>query len=484
VLVGDNEITSAFDGITDTFGMMAGGEITITGDGSLTSTGGKGHISDGIRGGGSIILSGNVTLTAAGGAGVTGSYGISLFDDLIICDNATVNATGFDGSYSCGLVMIDGSLKVSDNATVTATGGTAGVNGSFGIYMLLGGSIALSGNATVNATSGAATLTCGISNNSNITFSDSVTVTATGGTGADSYGISAPSGGITINGGTVTAIGDKSAFATDYTVPAGYIYWVNDITSAPGGAETVSDGTDVIGSSHKYAKIIALPTVVDVTPSGNGAAISGHIVITFDRAMDTTFGTVQLNSLAALAGGSWSDGDTKFTIPYSGLSYNTSYTVNISEFKDAEGNEMVADSTHSFTTMLIPVSFTAVQTGGTSGTADSTGIVITFDSAVTGLTASDIIITNDTGSVTEGALSGSGTTWTIALSDVETEGDVTVSITDFGLYNVTTGAQTVAVYKDTSEPAGDSGLSLIVLMIVVAAEFVIICVALLSGRRS
>ena len=110
------------------------------------------------------------------------------------------------------------------------------------------------------------------------------------------------------------------------------------------------------------------PTVTTVTPSGTGAAISGNVVITFDEPMNTTPGTVQLNSLTALSSGSWSDGNTKFTIPYSGLANSTSYTVNISGFKDAANNTMAADSTHSFTT----VAAAHIHDFGTSWVSDGT----------------------------------------------------------------------------------------------------------------
>ena len=98
------------------------------------------------------------------------------------------------------------------------------------------------------------------------------------------------------------------------------------------------------------------------------------------------------------------------------------------------------------------VSFTAVQTGGTSGTADSTGINLTFSDLVEHLTADDITITNGTGVVTKGTLSGSGTTWTIGLASVTSQGNVTVTVGNFGWFNVITGAQTVAVYKNTLSP--------------------------------
>ncbi|MDL2258577.1 hypothetical protein LJC42_05435 [Eubacteriales bacterium OttesenSCG-928-K08] len=98
----------------------------------------------------------------------------------------------------------------------------------------------------------------------------------------------------------------------------------------------------------------------------------------------------------------------------------------------------------------INVSFTALQTGGKINTTDSTGIILTFDQAVTGLTANDISITDGTGTVVAGALSGSGTTWTIALTSVTAQGNVTVSVADFGNYSISTGPRTVAVYMSNA----------------------------------
>ncbi len=95
------------------------------------------------------------------------------------------------------------------------------------------------------------------------------------------------------------------------------------------------------------------------------------------------------------------------------------------------------------------VTFTAAQTGGAGGTADSTGIVLTFSQAVTNLTADKITIGDGTGSATKGTLSGSGTAWTIGLAAIDREGNVTVSVADFGSFHVTTAAQAVAVYKNT-----------------------------------
>jgi hypothetical protein len=117
------------------------------------------------------------------------------------------------------------------------------------------------------------------------------------------------------------------------------------------------------------------PTVTSVIPNGTGVAINGNIAITFSEPMNTVSGAVYLSSDgggsygSALTGGSWSGSDLVYTIPYSGLSYNTTYTIRLETFKDTAGNVMDTDTSHSFTTKTVPsaTSYTVnieVVTGG------------------------------------------------------------------------------------------------------------------------
>ena len=102
------------------------------------------------------------------------------------------------------------------------------------------------------------------------------------------------------------------------------------------------------------------------------------------------------------------------------------------------------------------VTFTAEQIGGTSGTVASTGIVLTFSIDVIGLTVDDITIINGTGNVTKGTLSGADATWTIGLTGVTAEGNVSVSVAKFGDFNVITTSQTVAVYMNSALPTPEA----------------------------
>ena len=96
------------------------------------------------------------------------------------------------------------------------------------------------------------------------------------------------------------------------------------------------------------------------------------------------------------------------------------------------------------------VSVLFVTADGTSGVTNSTNISLVFNQAVTGLTANDIVVTDGTGSVVKGALTGSGTNWTLALTSITSEGNISLTINDFGTFHVTNNPQTVAVYKENA----------------------------------
>ena len=88
--------------------------------------------------------------------------------------------------------------------------------------------------------------------------------------------------------------------------------------------------------------------------------------------------------------------------------------------------------------------------------ADSTGINIVFGQEVTGLTANNITITDDTGAAEKGTLSGSGKNWTLSLAKISAEGNIKLAISDWtdtvstNNFIVTTEEQTVNVYKNTA----------------------------------
>jgi hypothetical protein len=90
--------------------------------------------------------------------------------------------------------------------------------------------------------------------------------------------------------------------------------------------------------------------------------------------------------------------------------------------------------------------YTAAADG--SVTAASTAITFSFGAAVTSLSAADITLTNDTGTVTKGELSGSGQQWTLGIT-AQQAGDVKVRISRDG---IEAGEKTVRVYTAPAPP--------------------------------
>ncbi|MCL2843535.1 MAG: DUF1343 domain-containing protein [Oscillospiraceae bacterium] len=126
------------------------------------------------------------------------------------------------------------------------------------------------------------------------------------------------------------------------------------------------------------------------------------------------------------------------------------YTAGLSAFMTARAPHLIyPESTHVF--------FTATQLNGVAHLAETQSIQIRFSQPVTGVSGENVTIINDTGAVIPGdpmagAFSGSGQYWTFELNEVVTQGNVLVSVSDFGAFTVTSGPRTVAVYRGTDIP--------------------------------
>ena len=99
---------------------------------------------------------------------------------------------------------------------------------------------------------------------------------------------------------------------------------------------------------------------------------------------------------------------------------------------------------------IIDVAFSSLAANGTSQTVTTTALTITFDKAVDGLSAGDFTVTG----ATKGNLSGTGPTYTLAISDITVAdgGNVNVAVAKSG-YKFTPANKDVVVYvKDISAP--------------------------------
>jgi hypothetical protein len=202
------------------------------------------------------------------------------------------------------------------------------------------------------------------------------------------------------------------------------------VTEAPGAAVGAQVGTLIAGSAGSVTYPVTTTNIADGTytvvvatlPANVSIGTSGQVTIADGE------GTLTLEGTSSIVAGTTAD--LKLTI---------------------EGAESAAFSL----LILAPRTLTNAEADGEAGERTSTEIALTFDEPVYGLTAANVEVEDDTGAVTAGAITGSGKNWRIALDDVDSEGDVTVTLTNFGGYAFTSSNNpaTVAVYRLPSADA-------------------------------
>ena len=391
------------------------------------------------------------SLTVKNGPG-TSTKAIEVYGNLTISGNATVYAmadaaTG-DGTQG---IYARKSITITDDAIVTARGGrgSGDKSASSGIRAETG-DIIISGNAKVTASADIVItykegISSGIrSSEGNISISGNAQVTATG----KSYGIHAI-GGFSISGGTLTAIGDSRAIfigsAADYsyTVPAGYRYFVNGSTT-PSGDPLTGDGTTTKITTQKYAKI-AIGDPPKIT-TADGPLHVARVGNDYDITLEAT-GALPIKW--TIVGGPSGSLPAGLKLSENGIiSGQPAAVCGEFSFKVKAENSIGYDTANFSIVVGSDLSFTVVQTGGVLDKADTKGIAIEFSEEVSGLTADNITITDGTGAATKGALTGSGKTWTIALSNVSKQGNIIIGVTDFSTFYIITPPRFVQIYKD------------------------------------
>ena len=122
-------------------------------------------------------------------------------------------------------------------------------------------------------------------------------------------------------------------------------------------ASLTGDSSDIRESQLFLPPLI--PSVVEVTPANGetGLPCHGQVVVRFDHPMQASSSSIGIHSGSTtrfFSGGFWNDAMDTYTQPYSGLSWNTTYTLRISDFKNTFGNAMVFNDFNSFTTAIAP----------------------------------------------------------------------------------------------------------------------------------
>ena len=436
-----NLTLSGYNGLYGTYSALHvpdGATLTIGGGGSLEAAAVDDACSAGIGGardenGGNITINGG-TLTATGGyaaAGIGGGMGGA--GGTVTINDGTIIAASTANNYGSSGAGIGGGLN-GDGGAVTITGGTvianhydmgsgdgAGIGGGFGGD---GGTVTITGGTVIagNHSGHGAGIGGGAGGSGGKVYISGGSVSAAsieyvkdigaGNAGPDNGTLQNSSSEqipvylttVNLQDTTGAAVGDRSVSSLTASLNgSAYAYGAKDMQSDSDGKlylylpeNTGTTAAQAVGNSYlgsvstsadsaASSGTLTLSSISGVTPGGTGTPISGSLVISFMEEMDSSVtGTVSLNGGAALTGGVWSVGNTVYTIPYSGLSYSTAYTVAVSSFRSAAGITIASDNTHGFVTMDEPISsgggdgkayYTITATAGTGGSISPTGKV-------------------------------------------------------------------------------------------------------------
>ena len=200
-------------------------------------------------------------------------------------------------------------------------------------------------------------------------------------------------------------------------------------------------------------------TFTGLTVDGSETQTSTHLTLTFSHAITgLTADDITLSGVSGISKGILSGSGPTYTLGIGG--FTAGGTLNVVVVKSgynisgSSGTVTIYHYTPLPYTPITDVTFSVTADGSAKKT--TTQLTLTFSQAITGLTANDITLSGVSG-VSKGALSGSGTTYTLKISGFTAGGNLSVAVGSPSGYNVSGSLKTVTVYRYTSGGGGGGG---------------------------
>jgi len=242
---------------------------------------------------------------------------------------------------------------------------------------------------------------------------------------------------ITLSGVSVTK-GTLSGSGPTYTLP---------ITVTTGGTLNIAAAKSgyTISGSPKTATIYyysggggdTAVTLSEVTANGSASSTTTQLTLTFSQAITgLSADNITLSGVSVTKGTLSGSGPT-YTLPISGFTEGGTLNVAV-----AKSGYTISGSPKTATIYFVFTLSGVIANGHSSQT--TTQLTLTFNGAITGLSADDITLSGVTG-VNKGTLSGSGPTYTLPISGFTEGGTLTVAVAKSG-YTISGSPKTATIY--------------------------------------
>jgi len=203
------------------------------------------------------------------------------------------------------------------------------------------------------------------------------------------------------------------------------------------------EGFNITTPSRTVPIFYAVPvTFNSVTANGSASVTTTTLTLNFSAVISgLSADDITLSGVtgAAAISKSISGGPSSYTLTIGNVTAGGTLTVAVSK-----AGFNISNSSRTVTIFYAaPVTFNSVTANGSLGTS-TTALTLTFNTAITGLAATDITITNGTGAATRGTLSGTGPTYTLLVTAAET-GTISVAVSKAG-FNISSSPRDVKVF--------------------------------------
>jgi hypothetical protein len=194
-------------------------------------------------------------------------------------------------------------------------------------------------------------------------------------------------------------------------------------------------------------------TLSSVTADGSTTSTTTQLTLTFSAAVTgLSAADITLSGVTGVTKGTLGGTGPVYTLPISGFTASGTLSVAVAKtgYNISGSPKTAAIFYFAGNPGDIQVTLNSVTANGTA-TETTTELTLTFDKAITGLSAADITLSGVTG-VTKGTLGGTAPAYKLPISGFTVGGELSVDVVTKTGYNISGKPKTVTIYYASSTP--------------------------------